>query len=215
MSDQRHALLQRVEEYYTAKVVEHGPTARGVDWNSEVSQQLRFQHLLRVLEPDRGPFSVNDIGCGFGALAEYLYAHCHAPFQYHGFDLAPAMIRLAHGRYGHLANCRFSPLSTALTIAHYTVASGIFNVKLAIPPEEWRAYMLDTIEQMSQLSSRGFAFNVLTSYSDPERMRPDLYYADPCFLFDYCQRRYSRWVAVLHDYGLYEFTVVVRKDERR
>ena len=46
-------------------------------------------------------------------------------------------------------------------------------------------------------------------------MRPDLYYADPCFLFDYCQRRYSRWVAVLHDYGLYEFTIVVRKEEVR
>ena len=57
-----------------------------------------------------------------------------------------------------------------------------------------------------------FAFNVLTSYADPDRMRPDLYYADPCFLFDYCQRRYSRWVAILHDYGLYEFTVVVRKE---
>jgi SAM-dependent methyltransferase len=215
MSDQRHALLQQVEEYYTAKVVEHGPTARGVDWNSEASHQLRFQQLLRVLERDCGPFSLNDIGCGFGALAEYLHVRGSVPFQYHGVDLSPAMIRLARERYGHLANCRFSQLSTALTIAHYTVASGIFNVKLTTDPEEWRTYMLDTIEQMSRLSVRGFSFNVLTSYADPERMRPDLYYADPCFLFDYCQRRYSRWVAVLHDYGLYEFTVVVRKDGRQ
>jgi hypothetical protein len=46
-------------------------------------------------------------------------------------------------------------------------------------------------------------------------MRPDLYYADPCFFFDYCQRRYLRRVAVLHDYGLYEFTVVVRKEGMR
>jgi SAM-dependent methyltransferase len=204
-----------VEEYYTAKVMEHGPTARGVDWNSEASQQLRFQQLLRVLEHERGPFSVNDIGCGFGALAEYLQVRCRVPFQYYGVDLAPAMIRLAYERYGHFTNCRFSYQASALTTAHYAVASGIFNVKLTTDAEEWRAYMLDTIEQMSRLSTRGFAFNVLTSYADPERMRPDLYYADPCFLFDYCQLRYSRWVAILHDYGLYEFTIVVRKDERR
>jgi hypothetical protein len=43
-------------------------------------------------------------------------------------------------------------------------------------------------------------------------MRPDLYYGDPCALFDHCKRRYARNVAVLHDYGLYEFTILVRKD---
>jgi hypothetical protein len=57
----------------------------------------------------------------------------------------------------------------------------------------------------------GFAFNCLTSYSDAERKRDYLYYADPCALFDLCKRRYSRNVALLHDYGLYEFTLLVRK----
>lgn len=214
MNENRHALLQSVEEYYTAKVMAHGPTARGVDWNSETSQHLRFQQLLRVVEHERGPFSLNDIGCGYGALAAYLHTRRDA-FHYHGFDLSTEMIRLARDHYGHLANCRFSHTLAALAPAHYTVASGIFNVKLDIETEEWKAYMLDTIDQLSTLSTQGFAFNGLTTYADPERMRPDLYYADPCFLFDYCQRRYSRWVAVLQDYGLYEFTIVVRKERGR
>jgi len=42
-------------------------------------------------------------------------------------------------------------------------------------------------------------------------MRDDLYYADPCLLFTYCKTRYSRNVALLHDYGLHEFTLFVRK----
>jgi hypothetical protein len=58
---------------------------------------------------------------------------------------------------------------------------------------------------------KGFAFNALTSYSDPERMKNTLYYADPCRLFDLCKREFSRDVALLHDYGLYEFTILVRK----
>ena len=57
----------------------------------------------------------------------------------------------------------------------------------------------------------GFAFNCLTSYSDAHKMRDYLYYADPCALFDLCKRRYSRYVALLHDYKLYEFTILVRK----
>ena len=45
-----------------------------------------------------------------------------------------------------------------------------------------------------------------------DRMRDDLYYADPGFVFDHCKRRYSRHVALLHDYGLWEFTVLVRSE---
>jgi hypothetical protein len=30
-------------------------------------------------------------------------------------------------------------------------------------------------------------------------------------LFDLCKRRYSRNVALLHDYEIYEFTILVRK----
>ena len=48
MSENRQALLRSVEAYYTAKVLAHGPTAHGADWNSEASQHLRFQQLLRV-----------------------------------------------------------------------------------------------------------------------------------------------------------------------
>jgi hypothetical protein len=68
-----------------------------------------------------------------------------------------------------------------------------------------------TLDVLDRASIRGFAFNSLTAYSDADRMRPHLYYPDPCELFDLCKRRYSRNVALLHDYGLYEFTILVRK----
>ncbi len=71
-----------------------------------------------------------------------------------------------------------------------------------------RSYILDVLDRTSR---SGFAFNCLTSYSDADKMREYLYYADPCALFDLCKRRYSRNVALLHDYGLYEFTILVRK----
>ena len=163
------------------------------------------------MRDEQGPFSFNDIGCGYGALAAYLHS-AGVTFHYHGFDLSSEMIRLAREHYGILRTAvshpRLKPWSQRIT--RWPAGSSMSNSRPI--PEQWRAYMLDTIDQLAALSTRGFAFNVLTSYADPERMRPDLYYADPCFLFDYCQRRYSRWVAVLHDYGLYEFTLLVRKE---
>ena len=43
-------------------------------------------------------------------------------------------------------------------------------------------------------------------------MRPHLHYGDPLWFFDWCKRKYSRNVALLHDYDLYDFTIIVRKD---
>ena len=35
--------------------------------------------------------------------------------------------------------------------------------------------------------------------------------ADPLEAFDRCKRTYSRFVTLLHDYPLYEFTIIVRR----
>ena len=42
-------------------------------------------------------------------------------------------------------------------------------------------------------------------------IRDSLYYADPMYLFDYCKRHFAKDVALLHDYSLYDFTLIVRK----
>jgi hypothetical protein len=79
-----------------------------------------------------------------------------------------------------------------------------------VSTDEWERYVSETLERIATISRKGFAYNMLTMYSDPERMRDDLYYADPHQYFDQCRTRFSRKVALLHDYGLYEFTLLVR-----
>ena len=132
-------------------------------------------------------------------------------FEYNGFDLSVQMIDAARKEYSDLRHCVFSSVEGHLGVADYTVASGIFNVKLQTSYKKWKGYVLHTLGKIAELSKKGFAFNVLTKYSDPEFMRDNLFYADPLFLFDYCKRNFSRFVAVLHDYQLYEFTILVKK----
>jgi SAM-dependent methyltransferase len=205
------SLIGKVERYYTGKFDQHGPTAQGVDWNSEESQELRFEQLLRVVDRS-APFSLNDYGCGYGALADFLKLKGHE-FRYLGFDVSATM--RAHAEEAHSDDPRivFVEYESGLEPADYTVASGIFNVKLDVADRNWAPYVEETIGRIAALSRRGFAFNMLTSYSDPELMRADLFYGDPLHFFDLCKTQYSRNVALLHDYGLYEFTVIIRLDD--
>lgn len=203
-------MIDKVERYYSARFAEHGASARGVDWSSEASQELRFAQLLRVADGAAGRFSLDDYGCGYGALVPFLADHGY-DVDYRGFDVSTAMVEYANATHGS-AKIAFVGAEEQLAPADYAVASGIFNVKLDEPVDAWTEYVVATIARLSELGARGFSFNMLTSYSDADRMRDDLYYGDPSFFFDLCKRQHSRHVALFHDYGLWEFTLIVRKD---
>jgi SAM-dependent methyltransferase len=202
-------ILPKVAEYYTGKIHQYGPTPQGADWNSETSQILRFEVLMRMANTSLA-FSVIDYGCGYGALIDYLQTR-QLSFQYTGFDLSAAMIAQAEKSHRGKPLCRFVAEEAHLTPADYTVASGIFNVRLDTPEKEWTDYMIHTLGKMAQVSTQGLGFNVLSIYSHPERRRPDLYYADPLYWFHYCKKNLSPFVTLFHDYPLYEFTLWVKK----
>ena len=202
-------LRDQARDYYEGKLRAHGATPAGVDWNSQESQELRFA-LLAHLWRDQADASILDYGCGYAALADYLRARGHRG-SYIGFDVSEAMAEAAHARTAPLTDCRVTAQRESLQPADYAVASGVFNVKQQADEDAWRGYMWETIADLAALGTRGFAFNALTSYSDADKRRPDLFYADPLQAFDRCKRTYSRFVTLLHDYPLYEFTIIVRR----
>lgn len=204
-----NTILSDVATYYTEKLVQHGESPHGVDWNSTESQILRFKQLCKIVSTSM-PFSINDLGCGYGALYDFLMNE-YDMVSYLGIDVSEGMIRAAEQRYKDQLQARFILSNEPDQIADFGIASGIFNVRLGRTNDEWATYLEATLEVLNRTSRIGFAFNCLTSYSDTHKMREDLYYADPGMLFDLCKRRYSRNVALLHDYNLYEFTILVRK----
>ena len=204
------SFVKRTVEHYADKWSRHGATPLGVDWNGEASQLLHFEQLLRLAEPGTR-FTANDLGCGYGALLDYLDGRgCCA--GYRGYDVNAAMVEAAAARVAGRADASFEVLDAPDRVADYGFASGIFTLRLGRTDAECQRQMFDTLDALDRTSARGFAFNCLTSYSDADRMRDYLYYPDPCAVFDRCKRRHSRNVALLHDYGLYAFTMLVRKD---
>lgn len=202
-------IQDKVVEYYTDKLRAYGATSQGVDWNGPESQFLRFAQLARVLEK-KSDVSILDFGCGYGSLISYLEELELKRYSYYGFDLSVEMLEEAKKKYeGDHIN--FSDKLASIPNVDYTVASGLFNVRLEEEFGDWKRYIEDCLIQMDEKSQKGFAFNILTSYSDEEFKKDYLFYADPMEYFNLCKRKFSRNVALLHDYDLYEFTIIVRK----
>jgi len=203
-------IIKEVKDYYTEKILKHGPSPMGVDWNSVESQEMRFSQLLQIITSPDDSFSLLDYGCGYGSMYEYMKNRFKKIF-FTGYDISPAMIEEAKNKFTE-SGADWSMELNEHNQYDYVVASGIFNVRLKNSDKEWMDYILKTLDTLNKYSTKGFSFNALTKYSDAEYMKDYLFYADPCYLFDYCKKYFSKKVSLIHDYPLYEFSILIRKD---
>jgi len=203
---------KKLSEFYLQKLETFGATPQGVDYNGREAQERRFEQLIKIIDPSQ-PFSVIDYGSGYGAMVDFLHQKGWN-FEYYGIDQLAKMVRAGREVHKGYPKVHFTTHEHEVPVADYLVAGAIFNIKLDEPNESWQNFVVKTLARMNGLCSKGFSFNMLTKYSDADRMaqRPDLFYGDPLFFFDTCKRNFSKNVTLLHDYGLYDFTILVRKD---
>jgi len=210
-------MLHGLHQYFAERVDKHGATHNAVDWNSAERQHLIFRQVTRILEsPATGEiaqgFTLLDYGCGYGALLPYLRERGFDFAAYTGYDMVDAMIDTARMTFNDSPNSAFTADEPNLAPVDYVIASGLLSLKLENEVAAWEEHVLHLLDRLWSLSAKGLAFNSLTSYSDTDKMRADLYYPDPRMLFDYCKTHFSKQVALLHDYGVYEFTILVRRE---
>jgi SAM-dependent methyltransferase len=199
----------KILTYYTEKVLKHGATPRGVDWAGAAAQELRFALLLKVCDFSSS-FSLNDMGCGYGALLAYLAkSQPAAKVDYLGIDLSPAMIRAAERLWRSRDEAKFIVGNVCPRSVHYSVASGIFNVKLDVGRRCWEQFIAYTLANLRTASRRGFAVNFKAN-NDACRPSSRLYFTTPQPWIRFCEQKLGSSVELLTDYGLGEFTLLVR-----
>jgi SAM-dependent methyltransferase len=204
--------LDGIRDLYEGNLAEYGTSSKSVGWRDEASQVLRFERLARVIDPVAGEFTVNDWGCGYGAMFGYL-DRSYGPrlSRYTGYDISQEMLDAARRECG-TSRAAFVQGADVSAEADYTFVSGTFNVKLQASDRDWDAYIKQQLEAMFARSRRGLAFNLLTSYVDWKA--ENLFYADPAEFFGFCKTRLSRFVTLHHDYGLFEWTMAVTREPR-
>ena len=205
-------IKKETKEYYKIRRNSSTDSSIQMGWKNLMAQEIRFIQLLKIIEREE-TFSINDLGCGNGSLLRFMNENIRdKSFTYNGYDIMPEMI--AEAKTLNIKNeSNFKLITSVNEIENtdYTVASGIFNLKYNTTEKEWLNYIHETIAVMWAKSTKGISFNCLTSYSDKEFMRPELFYADPMELFDFCKKNITRHVSILHDYREYDFTVLLRK----
>jgi SAM-dependent methyltransferase len=199
-----------IERYYTAKIAAHGPTPFGVDWESVPAQELRFVQLLKICD-FAAPVSFNDIGCGWGALLGFLDRRVPGMVDYLGVDLSPRMIGEARRLWPRHPRGAFVVGHGCCRVADYCVASGIFNVKLGQTPVQWSRFVRSVLADMYANSRCGFAVNFLSPLADGAAGVPELYRPPPQRWRRHCETELGGKVEVLADYGMREYTLLVRR----
>jgi SAM-dependent methyltransferase len=200
----REAQKHAVVAHYEARLREHSPTARGMDWKDERSQALRFAMLVDGLE--LAGRSLHDVGCGSGELFAFLRER-GLDTDYRGSDLSTEMIEAARARHPGVRFERADLLADELPPSDVLVTSGLFHVKLAASDADWGAFVRDMVRRMYALCRHAIAFNLMSDHVDFRV--PELHYTSPAETLAFCQRELSRHVRLRHDYPLHEYTVHV------
>jgi SAM-dependent methyltransferase len=201
--------FEDVKAFFDKKINDHGPVPAGLDCRDDAAVTVRYDQILKVVDRISG-FSIMDYGCGYGGLAPYMDGKGFSDFHYIGRDFSSAMIENAI-RENSASGRKFEVgVADQLPLVDYTVASGVFNIKLDTSFDEWEQYTLSVLQKLYDASTCGIAANFLTGYSDADRKRPDLFYPSPERMFTF-GKSLSRNVALLHDYEIYDFTLVIRR----
>src|SRR2546423_9638935 len=88
-------VLSGVADLYGKSLDDHGVSSKSVGWKDQASQLLRFEKLVQVIDPHtaEAAISVNDLGCGYGAMFQYLDAMPSVRLAtYYGYDISDEML---------------------------------------------------------------------------------------------------------------------------
>jgi SAM-dependent methyltransferase len=199
-----------IAAYYSAKIARFGATPNGVDWTCQATQEMRFVQLLKLCD-FASPFSLNDLGCGYGALIAYLgRRHDGCAVDYLGIDVSEPMVRRALRLWRNRGDTAFAIGHASPRTADYAVASGIFNVAQDQPQHDWEQFIAASLDDLHRTTRRGFAVNFMKR-PEGAPARRGLYTTDTASWARYCASRFDATAEVRDGYGLMEFTLIVRK----
>jgi len=181
-------LLNSVARTFSLGVKAFGAHHKALAWHDAERMQRRFDIFAGLIMdiPEDRPISVNDHGCGYGAMFDSfrtLRALRHG--RYYGYDISPEMIAEARKRIRD-PRAEFFVSHVAENEADYSFVSGTWNMKMWATDAEWRDFVYENLRDLWSQTRVALGFNML-SIDNPYR-EETLYYADPAHMLDFCRR---------------------------
>lgn len=205
-------MLTPVTTAYRLQYRRNGATPKGVFWSNADNVRKRFEVLCRVFYPEdvaRGESTIADLGCGYGALYDFLKSHpVMRGGEYRGYDICESLLDACKVRVKD-PRASFHHAMRVTQPADYAIVSGTFNLKLGADDADWLTYTQISLKALWAQTDKAMAFNML-DIADAAPM-DGLYYADPGVLEEFCRENLSENVTVVTGYDLPDFTIYVRR----
>ncbi|MCO7226134.1 bifunctional 2-polyprenyl-6-hydroxyphenol methylase/3-demethylubiquinol 3-O-methyltransferase UbiG [Pleionea sp. CnH1-48] len=199
-------------QHYEECLQRHGASAKGMDWPSEESLNVRFQVMADLLQYFK-PGSLLDVGCGAGLFYDFVKQYEPAQgWQYRGLDISEKMIAAAHQRWDESLFWQQDILQQPLAdnSVDVCVMNGVLTEKLSLSYDDMMQFAKAMISACFKASRQGVAFNVMSNQVD--WCRPDLFHVSCDELGFWLRKNISPHFIMRQDYGLYEYTVYVYKE---
>jgi SAM-dependent methyltransferase len=204
-----------ITEHYEKCLRRHGATPAGVDWPSGADLATRYGVMLELLAEAEGQQQLLDLGCGPGLLLDYLAATGQTDrVGYHGIDLSHEMVDMARARWpAHAFSCRdiiLAPLPDQSV--DVVIMNGVLTERVTLETETMIALAKSLVAAAFRAARTGIAFNVMNTHVDWKRR--DLFHWPFDSLADFLRSEVSPHYVLRADYGLYEYTCIVRRQPR-
>lgn len=176
---------RQLNRAYRNRLASKGSTAQGVFWRSQSSQFARFDALLSLVHQLRArkPVSIADIGCGYGAMLDFINtSSSFRHIEYWGVDINRAMIDACHKKFPHQTSI-FSVGNKPQSMVDFCLFSGTFNLTHIDDPTMWNNYIFSALDQCMKHARYGLILNLLCA---PEaKIQKQIFYANRA---DFIQR---------------------------
>lgn len=202
--------MTNLKKHYKNLFSKYGNSAKSVQYTDKETQYKRFKILTEI---SNNLSSVVDLGCGLGDLYKYLEEK-EENIKYLGLDFVEEFIQSAkqNTENSHTKFEVFDILKQEIPKGYdYVLLSGVFN---NIMDDNWE-FMKLSLKKMYTACNKGIAFNAMSSYVD--YYDKDLFYINPCKVFDFCKTELSAKVTLRNDYLIkensipFEFAIYVYK----
>jgi SAM-dependent methyltransferase len=208
---------QPLVDHYESCFEKFGTTPKGVDWPNEQDLYLRFKIMLDICRRELiagEPISILDLGCGYGALYDFLQQqNVASKVHYTGVDLSEKMITSAKQRHPTIDFQMRDILidQFALSQFDYVLMNGLLTEKTTMPQDEMETFTAAIVKEVFGNCKKGVAFNVMSEHVDWKR--DDLFHMPFDRMAVLLKKNASRHFTFRADYGLHEYAVYVYKKE--
>ena len=131
--------------------------------------------------------SVADIGCGYGAMVDYILAeNSRIIDSYIGYDISKALIKQCRNRIGS-PKVRFLLGEYPRQNVEFSIMSGTYNLAVTENIAHWEAYVFRCLSACWKKTNRAMIFNLqITKREKSYISKGNIYYASCKQIVDRC-----------------------------